>query len=76
MSDEIEEFFDRVGTGHIDNKTEIAIFDFMGYLTTRSSETRVGAAYNPTPLLNHYKDWKRSRGQGENTSSAINVDNW
>jgi len=76
MSNDIEEFFDRVGTGHIDNKTEIAIFDFMGYLTTRPGEIRVGAAYNPTPLLNQYKDWKGSRGQGENTSSAINADNW
>lgn len=70
MSDE-DEFFDRVGTGHIDRRTEIAIFDFLGYLTTRHSEIRVGAAFNPTPLLDHYKEWKRQRGKGGNTCTRI-----
>jgi hypothetical protein len=74
MSDDMEEFFDRVGTGHIDNKTDIAIIDFMAYLTTRQTEIRVGAAYNPSPLLDYYKAWKESRGKGENTCTRFITD--
>ncbi len=69
MSDE-DEFFDRVGTGYLDNKTDIMFIDFLAYLTTRHTEIRVGAAYNPTPLLNHYQDWKKQRGKG-NTCTRI-----
>ena len=64
MSDQdIEEFMDVVGTGHIDNKTEVVIFDFLGYLTTREEGIRVGADYNPTPLLECYKQWRKRRGK-------------
>jgi hypothetical protein len=39
-----------------------AIFDFMGYLTTRPKTVEAGATQNPTPILDHFTTWAAERG--------------
>ena len=39
-----------------------AIFDFMGYLTTRPKTVAAGATENPTPVLDHFTVWAKERG--------------
>ena len=39
-----------------------AIFDFMGYLTTRPKTVSAGATENPTPVLDHFTTWAAERG--------------
>ena len=38
-----------------------ALFDFMGYLTTREGTLELGATHTPGDLLNHWEDWCATR---------------
>lgn len=39
-----------------------AIYDFMGYLTTREGENHFGSKFSPNDLLNFYTEWAYERG--------------
>jgi len=34
-----------------------ALFDFMGYLTTRKKVIHVGSSEEPSPILDAFKEW-------------------
>ena len=60
MSD-LDEFLDLVGTGkELSEETRDELFSFMAFITTQDPII-IGAKYNPSPLLNHYKRWKNER---------------
>lgn len=39
-----------------------AIFDFMGYLTSRPKTVEAGDTHNPTPVLDLFTEWAAERG--------------
>lgn len=38
-----------------------ALYDFLGYLTSRSEACLVGSSFNPTPALKHLETWAAER---------------
>ena len=56
-----------------DPKVAGALYDFMGYLTTRYDHLAVGATHNCVPLLDKFKDWAALRGLD---IEAADVEGW
>lgn len=50
-----------------------ALFDFLGYLTTREESLSIGASEDATPPLRHLQDWAARRGL---SLSPADVQHW
>jgi hypothetical protein len=64
MRDDIDEFMEMVGTGHIEQKTQNEIIDFLGYITSHPDTIKVGAHHDASILIELYEDWKWDRERG------------
>lgn len=50
-----------------------ALFDFLGYLTTREGCLTLGSAHDATPALDMLKEWAKGRGL---SLDDADVQNW
>lgn len=46
----------------IDGKIAGALFDFLGFLTTRDVPTTFGASHDATPAIELLAEWAKTRG--------------
>lgn len=48
--------------GELQNIIEGALFDFLGFLTTRETEVTLGASHESPPVVAVLEDWREKRG--------------
>ena len=53
-----------------------AIFDFAGYLTTRTKVIEVGAAANASPIADLVKEWAKLRGLSLDDPAVLSWQEW
>ena len=45
----------------MDDKISGAMFDFMGWLTTREGTLQIGSIHNVVPLIEAFTEWAKMR---------------
>ena len=56
----------------INDKISGALFDFLGYLTTREETIKVGSKENVVPLIELFSEWAKLRELDTNYSDVLN----
>jgi len=61
---DLDEFYNIVGTNHLGERAEREIIDFLVFITSYPSIIKIGASEDASGLLELYNDWKDQRKRG------------
>jgi len=75
MVDEIDEFYEKVGTNTFSKQQEIAVMDFLAFATTQSKEIIIGGKYPVYDAIRLYELWIKDRDEGRRPLIGIDDSN-
>jgi hypothetical protein len=61
---DLQEFFDIVGTNCIEKGAEKEIMDFLGFITSHPDTIKIGSSHDASIVVELYEEWKWQRERG------------